>query len=77
MGYGVIGNTTDSGPVIPGSSPGIPTKSNPLSNCIQYLADCFFMSTDVSSILDGGHGVGPLTLSNVADIILYNNNGFR
>ena len=26
LGYGVIGNTTDSGPVIPGSSPGIPTK---------------------------------------------------
>ena len=27
LGYGVIGNTTDSGPVIPGSSPGIPTNS--------------------------------------------------
>ena len=26
LGYGVIGNTTDSGPVIPGSSPGIPTS---------------------------------------------------
>ena len=26
LGYGVIGNTTDSGPVIPGSSPGIPTE---------------------------------------------------
>ena len=26
LGYGVIGNTTDSGPVIPGSSPGIPTN---------------------------------------------------
>ena len=26
LGYGVIGNTTDSGPVIPGSSPGIPTQ---------------------------------------------------
>ena len=25
LGYGVIGNTTDSGPVILGSSPGIPT----------------------------------------------------
>lgn len=28
LGYGVIGNTTDSGPVIPGSSPGIPTKKD-------------------------------------------------
>ncbi len=27
LGYGVIGNTTDSGPVIPGSSPGIPTTT--------------------------------------------------
>ena len=27
LGYGVIGNTTDSGPVFPGSSPGTPTKS--------------------------------------------------
>ena len=27
LGYGVIGNTTDSGPVIPGSSPGIPTNN--------------------------------------------------
>ncbi len=27
LGYGVIGNTTDSGPVILGSSPGIPTLS--------------------------------------------------
>ena len=26
LGYGVIGNTTDSGPVFPGSSPGTPTK---------------------------------------------------
>ena len=29
LGYGVIGNTTDSGPVILGSSPGIPTKTKP------------------------------------------------
>ena len=28
LGYGVIGNTTDSGPVILGSSPGIPTEKN-------------------------------------------------
>ena len=28
LGYGVIGNTTDSGPVIPGSSPGIPTTKH-------------------------------------------------
>lgn len=28
LGYGVIGNTTDSGPVILGSSPGIPTETN-------------------------------------------------
>ena len=27
LGYGVIGNTTDSGPVILGSSPSIPTKT--------------------------------------------------
>ena len=26
LGYGVIGNTTDSGPVFPGSSPGTPTE---------------------------------------------------
>ena len=28
LGYGVIGNTTDSGPVFPGSSPGTPTKNS-------------------------------------------------
>ena len=28
LGYGVIGNTTDSGPVILGSSPDIPTEEN-------------------------------------------------
>ena len=32
LGYGVIGNTTDSGPVIPGSSPGIPTNSGGFRN---------------------------------------------
>ena len=30
LGYGVIGNTTDSGSVILGSSPGIPAKILPL-----------------------------------------------
>ena len=28
MGYGVIGNTTDSDSVIPGSSPGTPANQN-------------------------------------------------
>ena len=37
LGYGVIGNTTDSGPVILGSSPGIPTVRQSL------LKDCFFV----------------------------------
>ena len=36
LGYGVIGNTTDSGPVIIGSSPIIPTQS------IHIKRGCFF-----------------------------------
>ena len=35
LGYGVIGNTTDSGPVFPGSSPGTPTK--------RFLVDSAFL----------------------------------
>ena len=46
LGYGVIGNTTDSGPVIPGSSPGIPTEKSfgvlPLRS--------FFMPKNVKSL---------------------------
>ena len=37
LGYGVIGNTTDSGPVILGSSPDIPTKKH------QRNVDAFFI----------------------------------
>lgn len=32
LGYGVIGNTTDSGPVFPGSSPGTPTEDSTKRN---------------------------------------------
>ena len=37
IGIWCNGNTTDSGPVIPGSNPGIPTKS------IFLLERCFFV----------------------------------
>ena len=37
IGLWCNGNTTDSGPVIPGSNPGIPTKS------IFLLERCFFL----------------------------------
>ena len=37
LGYGVIGNTTDSGPVIPGSSPGIPTNRRGFRNHLKPL----------------------------------------
>ena len=42
LGYGVIGNTTDSGPVIPGSSPGIPTTNDAkhlTAECLAFI--CF------------------------------------
>ena len=43
LGYGVIGNTTDSGPVFPGSSPGTPTESrNDLSDG-KWLRFYFFI----------------------------------
>ena len=38
LGYGVIGNTTDSGPVFPGSSPGTPTKTT----LIEFAQSAFF-----------------------------------
>ena len=40
LGYGVIGNTTDSGPVIPGSSPGIPTIKEKAFETIKSLFSC-------------------------------------
>ena len=45
LGYGVIGNTTDSGPVIPGSSPGIPTKkmSTSFASFFDFQKGYFFI----------------------------------
>ena len=53
LGYGVIGNTTDSGPVILGSSPSIPTIQ-PLSS--RKALSGFFVCGDGGALCvdDGG-----------------------
>lgn len=48
IGIWCNGNTTDSGPVIPGSNPGIPTKS------IFLLERCFFVLYNLAILDDIG-----------------------
>ena len=40
LGYGVIGNTTDSGPVILGSSPDIPTRQKTANHLVSGFFVC-------------------------------------
>ena len=42
MGYGVIGNTTDSDSVIPGSSPGTP--ANHKKNMLKIIRNFLYLS---------------------------------
>ncbi len=57
LGYGVIGNTTDSGPVILGSSPDIPTSEN-----VNSSVDVFYFVPPVREIIFSGQKSKTLSL---------------
>ena len=50
LGYGVIGNTTDSGPVFPGSSPGTPTKNSARIYMCRFSLSFFIVRHSVQHI---------------------------
>ena len=51
LGYGVIGNTTDSGPVFPGSSPGTPTQNQRESTIGEFSLILFLLCFNFRSYL--------------------------